>query len=100
MQQLMVGDGRSANAQGPVSGAPMRSSTADWRWALSELDGEEQAEWERVIRCLPTGTLPRLHGCAFSHVVSSGHYLLLDDHDAIANLLFVCSLGSHKIVCY
>ena len=53
MQQLMVGDGHSsASAQGPTSSAPMRSSSADWKSALSELDGEEQAEWERVIRLL------------------------------------------------
>ena len=65
MQQLMVGDGSSANAPGPTSGAPMRSSTADWKSALSELDEEEQAEWERVIRCLPSGPLPHLHACTF-----------------------------------
>lgn len=51
MQQLMVGDDRSSNAQGPTSSAPMRSSPADWKSALTELDEEEQAEWEKVIRC-------------------------------------------------
>ena len=58
MQQLMVGDGRSNSAQGPTRSAHMHSSTADWKSALSELDGEEQAEWESVIRCLPFAPSP------------------------------------------
>lgn len=58
MQQLMVGDDRSSNTQGPTGSAPMRSTIADWKTALTELDGEEQAEWERVIRCSPSAPLP------------------------------------------
>ena len=54
MQQLMVGDTDGANAQGPTSAARTRSSAADWKSTLTELDGEEQAEWERIIRCLIT----------------------------------------------
>ena len=67
MQQLMVGDGHSssASARGPTSSAPTQSSTADWKSALIELDGEEQAEWERVIRFSPSAFLPHPHGHAF-----------------------------------
>ena len=52
MQQLMVGSANSADGQGPPGAARTRGSTSDWKSALSELDGEEQAEWERLIRCL------------------------------------------------
>ena len=96
MQQLMVGDDRGSNAQGPTSSAPMRSSPADWKSALTELDGEEQAEWEKVIRCLPYApsfpicrTVPSDMSCFCLQ-----HFLLVEP--SCGGCLFPAQTGRHK----
>lgn len=63
MQQLMVGAPHRSDAQGSSGTGPAPGSAADWRTALGELDGDEQAEWEKLIRCL---TPPALG----AHVIS------------------------------
>ena len=69
MQQLAVGASgqpQGGRPQGTVGTADGSGSSNDWKAALSELDAEEKAEWERIIR-----------------------YILL------ACLLFICGLVLH-----
>lgn len=53
MQQLAVGASgqpQGGRPQGTVGTANGSGSSNDWKAALSELDAEEKAEWERIIR--------------------------------------------------
>lgn len=52
MQQLGVsssGQPQHGGSQGAMRNAP--SGSDDWQSALAELDEEEKAEWETIIRC-------------------------------------------------
>ena len=54
MQQLAVSSSASPHREGSEGAgrnAQGSSSSDDWQAALAELDAEEKAEWETIIRC-------------------------------------------------